>query len=142
MENDNVFKLIHTMELFTNQAIIKWTKSFPYRIGISPILVLSNLNLNGPQKQSVLAEKLGYTPGAMTNTSSRLIKYGYAERTFDERDRRVIYLKITDEGEKVLKEAHEKGKQLHLELFKALSETEIQQFLSIYQKLLKQSHSL
>lgn len=142
MEKDDVFNLIHTMELFTNQAIVKWTKTFPYQISISAILVLSELKLNGPQRQSDLANSLGFTPGAVTNISNRLIKEGYAERQFDNNDRRVIFLRITDQGKKVVKEAHERGKQLHLELFKVLSKTEIQNFLAIYQKLLKQSQSV
>lgn len=142
MEKDDVFNLIHTMELFTNQAIVKWTKTFPYQISISAILVLSELKLNGPQRQSDLANSLGFTPGAVTNISNRLIKEGYAERQFDNNDRRVIFLRITDQGKKVVKEAHERGKQLHLELFKVLSKSEIQNFLAIYQKLLKQSQSV
>lgn len=76
-------------------------------------------NLNGPQKQSVLVSNLGFTPGVTVNTSSRLTELGYAERTFDERDRRVICMKISDRGDKV-----------YLEVFKAISETEIQQFYS------------
>lgn len=129
------------MELFSKQAIIKWTKSFPYNMGMSPVLVLGELKQNRSQKQTVLTEKLGFTPGAMTNIANRLIKEGYAERQINEEDRRVIFLDITDEGKQVLEQAHEKGKQLHLELFQALRETEIQQLLAIYKKLLQQSQS-
>lgn len=129
------------MELFSKQAIIKWTKSFPYNMGMSPVLVLGELKQNRSQKQTVLTEKLGFTPGAMTNIANRLIKEGYAERQINEEDRRVIFLDITDEGKQVLEQAHEKGKQLHLELFQALTETEIQQLLAIYKKLLQQSQS-
>lgn len=135
----DVFKLIHTMEMFTNQAIMKWNQSFQHDIGVSPVLVLSELQHQGPKKQSELADKLGFTPGAMTNIANRLIREGYARRKYNENDRRVIQLEITLEGQTVLRHAHEKGKQLHLELFQALSETEIEQFLSIYEKLLQQS---
>lgn len=142
MEDQDVFKLIHTMETFTNQAIMKWNQSFQHDIGVSPVLVLSELKHNGPKKQSALADKLGFTPGAMTNISNRLIREGYAERKYNDNDRRVIELQITAEGKAVLREAHERGKQLHLELFQTLSEAEIEQFLSIYEKLLQQSQSI
>ncbi len=78
----------------------------------------------------------------MTHIANRLIKDGYAERKADEKDRRVIYLQMTETGEQVLAEAREKGEQLRLDLFQALDETEIRQFLSIYKKLLEQSESL
>lgn len=68
----------------------------------------------------------------MTHIANRLIKDGYAERKADEKDRRVIYLQMTETGEQVLAEAREKGEQLRLDLFQALDETEIRQFLSIY----------
>ncbi|SDC80529.1 hypothetical protein SAMN04488112_11713 [Melghirimyces thermohalophilus] len=78
----------------------------------------------------------------MTHIANRLIKDGYAERKADEKDRRVIYLQMTETGEQVLAEAREKGEQLRLDLFQALDETEIRKFLSIYKKLLEQSESL
>ncbi|MFE4571844.1 MarR family winged helix-turn-helix transcriptional regulator [Paenibacillus chitinolyticus] len=137
MDKNDIFKLIHTVELFTNEAIIRWTKSFEPNIGISPIITLSELKQNGPQKQSVLASKLGYTPGAMTNIAGRLTKLGLAERRYNENDRRNVFLAITDEGITVLREAQQKGKDLRIELFQVLNEEEIQQFLSIYEKLLK-----
>src|SRR5690625_423100 len=89
MEDTNIFKLIRTVELFTNETIVKWTKAFPYHIGISSILVLSELRANGMQKQSTLSNQLGYTPGAMTNIANKLLKEGYAERKYDENDRRI-----------------------------------------------------
>ncbi|TCS95454.1 MarR family winged helix-turn-helix transcriptional regulator [Hazenella coriacea] len=142
MEKTDIFELIHTMELFTNQAIIQWTKSFPYPLGISPILTLAELQNKGPQKQSVLAHSLGFTPGAMTNIANKLIKLDYAERQFDESDRRIVYLAITDEGKRVLKFAHLKGQELRIELFKTLSESERAQLLNIYKKLLSEFKNL
>ncbi|MFS0841021.1 MarR family winged helix-turn-helix transcriptional regulator [Paenibacillus sp. 1P03SA] len=137
MEKTDVFKLIHAVELFTNEAIIRWTKSFQPNIGISPIIALAELNQHGPQKQSVLAAKLGYTPGAMTNIAGRLTKLGLAERRYNESDRRNVFLAITDKGITVLREAQKKGQELRIEMFQVLNEEEIQQFLSIYEKLLK-----
>ncbi|WP_050616430.1 MarR family winged helix-turn-helix transcriptional regulator [Bacillus testis] len=137
MSNSDIFKLIHTVELFTNEALIKWSKSFQYSIGISPILVLSELHHNGSLKQSVLANKLGYTPASITNIANKLIKNGLAIREYNEEDRRNVFLTITDQGEMVLKKAHEKGTELRRHLFEALTEEEVHQFLAIHEKLLK-----
>lgn len=142
MKKTDVFELIHTMELFTNQALIHWTKSFPYPLGISPILTLAELQSKGPQKQSALAQSLGFTPGAMTNIANKLIKEGYAIRQFDDSDRRIVYLALTAEGKKVLELAHLKGKELRFHLFETLSESERAQLLQIYKKLLSAFKSL
>jgi len=133
----DIFKLIRSGELFTNEAIIRWMKSFDYNIGISPVLVLTELKLRGTQKHTTLSKKLGYSPGAITSIADRLIKLGLAEREYNENDRRNVFLSITDKGLEVQKEAQQKGHELHVELFKVLSEEEVQQFINIYEKLLK-----
>ena len=103
---------------------------------ISPILVLSELKQNGPQKQTVLAEELGYSPGAMTNIASKLVKERYAERQYNADDRRNVLLAITELGLKALEEAQKVGNEIQVELFSMLSKEEIEQYLSIQQKLL------
>lgn len=137
LEKTDVFKLIRTIEMFSNEAIIKWNKSFQHNIGISPILVLAELKQRGPQKQTALANRLGYTAGAMTNIADRLIRLNLAERKYNEDDRRNVFLVITDQGLAVLKEAQQKGQEMHAELFKELSHEELEQLLLIHEKLLK-----
>lgn len=136
MEQTDIFKLIRTVELFTNEVILQWMNAFEHNIGISPILVLTELKNKGSQKHTTLAKKLGYSPGAMTNIANRLIKLGLAERKYSEDDRRNVFLSITDKGLEVQREAHNKGQELRIELFKVLSEEEVQQFISIHEKLL------
>jgi len=135
LSKTDVFQLIRTIELFTNEAIIRWNKSFEHSIGISPILVLSELHQKGPQKQTVLANNLGYTPGAMTNIANRLVKHGFAERKYNENDRRNVLLEITEKGNSILIEAQKKGQQVRAELFQVLTEEEMNQFLAIHKKL-------
>ncbi|MEC0089015.1 MarR family winged helix-turn-helix transcriptional regulator [Paenibacillus macquariensis] len=137
MGQTDIFKLIRSGELFTNEAIIRWMKSFDYNIGISPVLVLTELKLRGTQKHTTLSKKLGYSPGAITSIADRLIKLGLAERKYNENDRRNVFLSITDKGLEVQQQAIQKGRELHVELFKVLSEEEVQQLINIYAKLLK-----
>ncbi|MFS0783646.1 MarR family winged helix-turn-helix transcriptional regulator [Bacillus sp. 1P06AnD] len=136
MGHSNIFELIHTINLFNNEAIIRWSKAFNKSIGISSILVLAELHNNGSQKQSVLAARLGYTPGSITNIANKLIKNGLAVREYSKEDRRNVFLTITDKGVHILNEAHQKGTELRQQLFEALTEEEVQQFLAIHKKLL------
>lgn len=137
MESEEIFKLIHTVEAVTNEAIIAWNDEFPHNLGVSPILVLGELKRNGPQNQMKLAELLGFTGGAMTNIATKLVKYELASRKFNQADRRQVLLEITPKGISVLEEAKELGKKQHMEMFQILSEEEIAQYLSINEKLLK-----
>ncbi|WP_226036760.1 MarR family winged helix-turn-helix transcriptional regulator [Aquibacillus saliphilus] len=137
MRETNIFKLIHAIEQINNENIIRFTKAFPYPLGISPILVLAELNSNGFQKQVELANTLGYTNGAMTNIATKLVHLGLAEKSSDEHDRRATKLKITPAGEKALSEAQTIGKELFMQHFEVLTEEEINQYLSIQEKLLK-----
>lgn len=135
MGEKDVLKIIHTMNLFSAKSIIKWNKSFQHSIGVSPLLVLADLKQNGAQKQAELARKMGFTPGAMTNISSRLIKHGFAERKYTEEDRRIIYLDITAEGIGILRKAKEKGEESYSTLFTPLNEDEVGQLISLIEKI-------
>lgn len=137
MEQANIFKLIHAIEKMNNHNIIQFTKQYPYPLGISPILVLSELRQKGPQKQVELAETLGYTKGAMTNIANKLVNLEFVDRLNVKQDKRANQLSITSTGEKALVEAQEIGKEMFVDLFQVLTEEEIDQYLSIQEKLLQ-----
>jgi len=136
----SIFKLIHMIDQMNNANIIRFTKAFPYPLGISPILVLSELKIKGPQRQAELAETIGYTKGAMTSIAEKLVKLGLAERLYDDADRRTIRLQITDEGVGALLKAQEVGKEVFIQLFEVLNDEEIAQYLSIQEKLVQGIH--
>lgn len=119
---------------------MRFTKKFTYPLGVSPILVLSELRSNGPMRQAELAETIGYTKGAMTHISIKLVMLGLVERLYDDNDRRTIRLKITDAGEKALEEAKKIGHDVFMQLFDVLNEEEINQYLSIQEKLVQGIH--
>ncbi|WP_060681961.1 MarR family winged helix-turn-helix transcriptional regulator [Virgibacillus halodenitrificans] len=137
----NIFKLIRTIELFSNESMLTWSRSFQRSVGISSILVLQELRHKGAQKQTELASTLGYTPGAMTNIASKLINEAYAIRKYDTGDRRVIRLEITEKGLQLLEDAQQKGTEIRKEMFEVLSEEEVSQFLAIQEKLLRHIES-
>lgn len=136
MKKESIFELIRTAELLNDQTIMYFLSSFNENAGISQILVLNQLLEKGPQKQSQLAKKLGYTPGAMTGISNKLTKEGYAKREYDENDRRIILLAITDKGNELLEEARKQGQKMRENIYSVLTEEEINQLISIQRKLL------
>jgi len=125
------------IDQMNNANIIRFTKEFPYPLGVSPILVLSELKHKGPQRQAELAETIGYTKGAMTSIAEKLVKLGLAERLYDENDRRTIRLQITEEGKNAFNKAQDVGKDVFIQLFEVLNEEEIEQYLLILEKLVQ-----
>lgn len=124
------------IEQMNNENIVQFTKKFQYPIGISPILVLLELRDHGQLKQVELADRLGYTKGAMTSIANKLVTNQLVERVFDESDRRTIRLSITEKGKQALNEANEIGKGIYLDLFSALTPEEVQMYLALQQKIL------
>ncbi|ATP41474.1 MarR family transcriptional regulator [Solibacillus sp. R5-41] len=136
MEKKSIFQLIHTVEQMNNEYIIRFTKRYPYPIGVSPILVLAELRTKGPRKQVELAEVLGYTKGAMTSIANKLVSLDLAERMYDETDRRIIQLRITEKGNEAFLMAQKIGEEMYMELYKIFTPEEIATYLSLQQKLL------
>ncbi|MGG1658303.1 MarR family winged helix-turn-helix transcriptional regulator [Brevibacillus sp. NRS-1366] len=115
----------------------QWHKRLDPLVSGSQSLILRILDVNGPQKVSSIAERLGITPGAVTSLSDKLIAGGYAIRNRDHTDRRVVQLEITDQGrELLLKYQAELGRTIE-QFFVGLSEEDIHHLVRIYQQVLK-----
>ena len=135
MEKNNFFELIHNVELFNDATMTLFMKKFDMNVNISQILALSKLKEKGPQKPSSLALSLGYTSGAITKLTNKLVKEGYIVREQQENDRRVILITITDRGLDVLEEAQKQGRNMRNEVYSVLNTQEVEQLLSIQKKL-------
>ncbi|MFL8938263.1 MarR family winged helix-turn-helix transcriptional regulator [Rossellomorea oryzaecorticis] len=135
MKDQSIFELLHTMDQVTNKLIIQWNKSFKESLGISHILVLSHLQVNGKSRPSDIAKNLGITPPSLTNLANKLVSKNLIVRLFDEKDRRNSYLEITDAGIAMVNKAADEGQNLRRNLFEKLSKDERRQLTSIYEKL-------
>lgn len=82
-----------------------------------------------------LAESMGVKPSAITAMVDRLDKHGFVARDRDEEDRRVVYISLRDSGKKILQVAKQNRREKLNKMFSHLSEDELQQFVSIFEKL-------
>ena len=131
------FELLHTLELLKDKTITIFMNRFK-NVNISQIILLSKLKEDGPQKSSTIAEKIGYTPGAITGMTNKLIKEEYILRVPQEYDRRVTLIWITDKGIKLLEEAQKQEEILRNDIYSTLNDEETEQLLKIQKKLLEQ----
>jgi DNA-binding MarR family transcriptional regulator len=70
----------------------------------------------------------------VTTLISKLIEGGLAQRTHDERDRRVIYVSITDKGKKTVLRNRKIVKEYLLKIFDQLNADEIEDVFSAMAK--------
>ncbi|NPV88303.1 MarR family transcriptional regulator [Coprothermobacteraceae bacterium] len=77
-------------------------------LGLTDIKILDELSRIGPCKMSDLAESLVVTMGGLTPHVDRLVEKGYVRRFKDEeRDRRLVLVEVTPEGQEVLANSKE-----------------------------------
>jgi DNA-binding MarR family transcriptional regulator len=78
---------------------------------------------------SEISREIGMSPSAVTQVSDRLVRRGLVERAFQDEDRRVRKLKLTDDGLHLMR-SHE-GKQLRriAAALDSLSENDLNQML-------------
>ncbi|MER2029790.1 MAG: MarR family transcriptional regulator [Solibacillus sp.] len=137
VQEETIFEIIHNMDKMTNNLIIQWNKGFNKGLGVTHVLILGHLKVNGKSRPSDMAKALGLTPPTVTHLTEKLVKMQLITRSIDENDRRIIYLEITYAGEMILKEANESGQLLRKKIFEKLTDEERQQMLQIYKKLNK-----
>ena len=136
MEKPSIYELINMVEQVNNATIIQYTDSLSKPIGISSIIVLSEIKKRKKCQPIELAKKLGYSKSSITAISNKLISAGYITSTADPHDRRKTYFTITTEGIDILKEAETIGKKYYETLYSVLTEEELAQYIRIQRKLL------
>jgi len=112
-------------------ALIQGKITFPQYVA------LEALNSDKPLKMKDIAKTLKISLPAVTGLVSRLVAMRMARRVYDERDRRVIFIVLTDKGKKIIEQTREARKKIISEIFSVLSEGERQAYLGILQKIKK-----
>lgn len=92
------------------------------------------LEQRGKLRMSELAELLQLTAGAVTSASDKLIDHGYVIRIRDEKDRRVVYLDITEKGHETMKALRMKGRQKMKIVFAHLTEQDLEKFIDVFEQ--------
>lgn len=82
--------------------------------------------ITGPMKPSEISRVHCISKPNVTTLISKLIESGLAERSHDEKDRRVIYINITDKGKKIAYRRRKIVKEYMSKIFDQLGEDEIE----------------
>lgn len=94
-------------------------------LGESQVMVLFTLMHMGRQLTSELSRRYNVTNPTMTRIVDELVKKGLVERQPDTRDRRCIFLDLTESGRELAAVAHEHGRKALVEYLRPLSPEEL-----------------
>ncbi|UQZ84156.1 putative HTH-type transcriptional regulator YusO [Paenibacillus konkukensis] len=89
----------------------------------------------GVCKVSELAEQMEVKPSAITVMIDRLIKHGVAERRHDDKDRRVVWIELTDKGREVLEEIKIVRKQTIGRYLADIEPQRLELFLDVFEQI-------
>lgn len=130
-------QLFESISALERQVANEWNSRNEIGFSKSHIKILEILASEGPKRPSIIAEKLQVTSGGVTVLTTKLQKSGYIEKTQSEMDRRSAQISITDKGLDVLQASKKHIHTLAEDIFGKLTDDEIIQMHSLFEKCLK-----
>lgn len=99
--------------------------------------ILHLLQEHGPMTQRDVTEQLGVQPGSASEILKKLETAGHIRRSPSTADRRTTDVSLTDDGAALARQREAMRSERKSQLLAALSEEEVQQLLSLLEKLSK-----
>lgn len=99
--------------------------------------LLKLIALQDTCKAADIAHILDISPSAATTILDRLYKSGWIEKKRSEKDRRIVWLTLTDNGKEILSKIEVKRIHLLEKQFEALREDELDTVCGVFKKLLR-----
>ena len=94
--NNVMVKLFNQIMRFEEKKLI--TDEF-HNISINDMHIIESIGLGEGKNMSTIAKELNITVGSLTTSMNSLVKKGYVQRERSEEDRRIVYIKLTINGE-------------------------------------------
>lgn len=105
--------------------------------GPAAMMALHKLKLSGTCTVSELADWMGVTSATVTGITNKLADQDLIERWREEEDRRVVRIRLTEKGARLLDELERKRKAKVLALVGRLSQDELQRLTEIVERLIE-----
>lgn len=99
--------------------------------------LLFMIEVHQPVSFKQLAHIMSSTPGAITQLVSPLVDAGYVTRTPDAKDRRVMYVSLTDTGKQFMRRLQASHEEILLAMMEEWTDEEIRTWVDIQDKMLR-----
>lgn len=104
-------------------------------ISVNDMHIIEAIGIGEGKNMSTIAKAVGITVGSLTIAMNGLVKKEYVTRERSEVDRRVVYIKLTEKGERALHHHAHFHKQMIDAIVKELSEDEIPMVTKVLDEL-------
>ena len=88
--------------------------------------IIEAIGLEEPRNMSQIARRLGVTVGTLTTNMNGLDRKGYIKRERSEKDKRVVYIRLTEKGRKAFYHHRDFHKKMIKAIVKDLNEEEME----------------
>lgn len=120
--NDTLVNLFNEIWELEKEAII--TEEFK-DITNNDMHIIEAIGLSGENTMSSVAKKLKITAGSLTTAVNALVRKAYVKRERSEEDRRVVYIALTEKGEKAFCHHEQFHRQMTNAVIEKLDDEEI-----------------
>ena len=120
--NDILVNLFHEIWELEEKAII--TEEFK-DLTNNDMHVIEAVGLGEGNNMSAIAKKLNITVGSLTTAMNSLVNKGYVERHRSEKDRRVVFVRLTQKGIGAFRHHEDYHRQMTEAILNKLAEDEI-----------------
>jgi DNA-binding MarR family transcriptional regulator len=104
---------------------------YKMKITMPQFVILDLLERQGESKMTEMARFSGVTTAGMTGIVDKLVKYGYCIRKSDPSDRRVVKIRPTEKGARLVKTISLHRREMTVDLFSKISQEERVEYLKI-----------
>ncbi len=112
----------------------EWIK-LDLQLSKSELLTLLQVDRNGEIIMSRIADYINIPMSTATGLIERLVKKGYIERVRNESDRRIVTIRLSEEGKKLAGEIKARISEVIGTVLEALTEEEKKLLMSVFTKL-------
>ena len=105
------------------------------KITMPQFFVLEFLHRSGECRMGDIAKFINVTTAAITGIVDRLVRDGYVLRDGDRKDRRIVNIRLTVKGAKVVRDMIGRRKQVSVKMFGMISQKERVQYLNILTRI-------
>ncbi len=97
--------------------------------------VIQAIGVEEPKNMSTIAKELSVTVGTLTIAMNSLVKKGYVNRERGQEDRRVVYISLSEKGQRAYRHHEEFHRQMIDEVLKELEPQETEALVRALSKL-------
>lgn len=131
--NNMVIDLFHGISYEEEKAVI--TDEFK-DISNKDLHIIDAIGIKKPKNMSTIAGDLNITVGTLTTAINKLLKKGYVNRKRGEKDRRVVYISLSEKGRK----AYSHHREFHKRMIQGLLDTLNEQEQDLLVKVMQYFH--